>query len=151
MQILIPLASVYNSKKTKKRDRQMQVCTHLSRFALVSRSFPGRYAKKYPSYCIIAWVLTWQREKDSTSAAAEARSRLWSAPGTPFTTAPVRILAGNQNKRTATKTVLLFWQREKDSNPHIRSQSPLCYLYTIPLNARAIILKKRCLSRDYFA
>ena len=30
---------------------------------------------------------------------------------------------------------LLFWQREKDSNPHIRSQSPLCYLYTIPLNA----------------
>lgn len=25
------------------------------------------------------------------------------------------------------------WQREKDSNPHIRSQSPLCYLYTIPL------------------
>ena len=28
-----------------------------------------------------------------------------------------------------------IWQREKDSNPHIRSQSPLCYLYTIPLNA----------------
>lgn len=27
----------------------------------------------------------------------------------------------------------LLWQREKDSNPHIRSQSPLCYLYTIPL------------------
>ena len=25
------------------------------------------------------------------------------------------------------------WQREKDSNPHIRSQSPLCYHYTIPL------------------
>ena len=33
-----------------------------------------------------------------------------------------------------------LWQREKDSNPHIRSQSPLCYLYTIPLNASAIIL-----------
>ena len=31
------------------------------------------------------------------------------------------------------------WQREKDSNPHIRSQSPLCYLYTIPLNAKSII------------
>ena len=26
-----------------------------------------------------------------------------------------------------------IWQREKDSNPHIRSQSPLCYHYTIPL------------------
>ena len=33
----------------------------------------------------------------------------------------------------------LGWQREKDSNPHIRSQSPLCYLYTIPLNAKSII------------
>ena len=29
--------------------------------------------------------------------------------------------------------LLRCWQREKDSNPHIRSQSPLCYLYTIPL------------------
>ena len=28
---------------------------------------------------------------------------------------------------------LFLWQREKDSNPHIRSQSPLCYHYTIPL------------------
>ncbi len=43
----------------------VQVCTHLSLFALVSRVFPGRYAKKYPSYCIIAWVLTWRRVQDS--------------------------------------------------------------------------------------
>ena len=27
----------------------------------------------------------------------------------------------------------LFWQRVKDSNPHIQSQSLLCYLYTNPL------------------
>lgn len=26
-----------------------------------------------------------------------------------------------------------FWQRVKDSNPHIQSQSLLCYLYTNPL------------------
>ena len=26
------------------------------------------------------------------------------------------------------------WQREKDSNPHIQSQSLLCYPYTIPLH-----------------
>ena len=32
-----------------------------------------------------------------------------------------------------------FWQRRKDSNPHKRSQSPVCYLYTTPLNARIII------------
>ena len=37
----------------------MQVCTHLSRFALVSRIFPGRNAKKYTGYCIIACVPMW--------------------------------------------------------------------------------------------
>ena len=26
-----------------------------------------------------------------------------------------------------------LWQRVKDSNPHIQSQSLLCYLYTNPL------------------
>ena len=26
-----------------------------------------------------------------------------------------------------------FWQRVKDSNPHIQSQSLLCYPYTNPL------------------
>ena len=48
---------------TRKHDdpRQMQVCTHLSRFALVSRVFPGRYAKKYTGYCIIACVPMWVR------------------------------------------------------------------------------------------
>ncbi len=43
----------------------MHGCTHLSRFALVSRVFPGRNAKKYTGYCIIACVPMWQREKDS--------------------------------------------------------------------------------------
>lgn len=27
----------------------------------------------------------------------------------------------------------VFWQREKDSNPHKQSQSLSCYPYTIPL------------------
>ncbi len=39
----------------------MQDCTHLSRFALVSRFFPDRYAKKYTGYCIIACVPMWKR------------------------------------------------------------------------------------------
>ena len=30
-----------------------------------------------------------------------------------------------------------FWQRVKDSNPHIQSQSLLCYPYTNPLFLRA--------------
>ena len=42
----------------------MQDCTHLSRFALVSRFFPDRYAKKYTGYCIIACVPMWLRGKD---------------------------------------------------------------------------------------
>ena len=33
----------------------------------------------------------------------------------------------------------VFWQRMKDLNPHKRSQSPVCYHYTNPLNAYAII------------
>ena len=49
--------------------------------------------------------------------------------------------------KTAPDKPRRFWQREKDSNPHIRSQSPLCYLYTIPLNAKVIITKISDLSR----
>ena len=32
----------------------------------------------------------------------------------------------------------LLWQRVKDSNPHIQSQSLLCYLYTNPLYLSAV-------------
>ena len=45
------------------------------------------------------------------------------------------------------------WQREKDSNPHIQSQSLLCYLYTNPLyliGTIIIILKNAALSKSYF-
>ena len=45
----------------------MQVCSHLSRFALVSRGSRGRNAKKYTGYCIIACVPIWLRGKDSNS------------------------------------------------------------------------------------
>ena len=34
----------------------MQMCTHQSRFALVSRTSQTGYAKKYTGYCIIACV-----------------------------------------------------------------------------------------------
>ena len=36
-------------------------------------------------------------------------------------------------KKTPPVGGVLFWQRVKDLNPHIRSQSPLCYHYTNPL------------------
>ena len=35
--------------------------------------------------------------------------------------------------RNSIKITVDFWQRMRDSNPHKRSQSPVCYLYTNPL------------------
>ena len=48
-----------------------------------------------------------------------------------------------------------FWQRVKDSNPHIQSQSLLCYPYTNPLFVPAlagtsdIIADLRKMSREF--
>ena len=58
------LQSSKKTEKAKMRDWQMHGCTHLSRFALVSRVFPGRYAKKYTGFCIIACVPMWLRGED---------------------------------------------------------------------------------------
>ena len=33
-----------------------------------------------------------------------------------------------------------LWQRMRDSNPRKRSQSPVCYRYTNPLNQRSLII-----------
>ena len=41
--------------------------------------------------------------------------------------------AGAKKKKARQPELSRFWQREKDSNPHIQSQSLLCYPYTIPL------------------
>ena len=54
-----------------------------------------------------------------------------------------------EKKKSSQPKLRAFWQREKDSNPHIRSQSPLCYLYTIPLNAKSIIQSFCNLSRAW--
>lgn len=51
-------------------------------------------------------------------------------------------------KCTKDNMSLVLWQRMKDLNPHKRSQSPVCYHYTNPLNAYAIItILKRLSSR----
>ncbi|MBQ1290814.1 MAG: hypothetical protein IIY28_05635, partial [Lachnospiraceae bacterium] len=41
------------NRKNQYKIRQIQGCTHLSRFAFVSRVFPGRYAKKYTGYYVM--------------------------------------------------------------------------------------------------
>ena len=55
-------------------------------------------------------------------------------------------------KKRDTAKPCLFWQREKDSNPHIRSQSPLCYLYTIPLcsDEQKLLYRFRCVCQELF-
>ena len=47
-----------------------------------------------------------------------------------------------------------IWQREKDSNPHIRSQSPLCYHYTIPLcslDEHFLLYQRFCICQELIA
>ena len=49
---------------------------------------------------------------------------------------------------------LFLWQREKDSNPHIRSQSPLCYHYTIPLcslDEHLLLYQRFCICQELIA
>ena len=36
--------------------------------------------------------------------------------------------------------VVFLWQRNRDSNPNIQSQSLLCYRYTIPLSLFSLII-----------
>ena len=82
----------------------------------------------------------WQREKDSNGVPPfEANHDV--PTRSPLTRQPlgddivrVRIPPTRTLKKKSSQPKLrAFWQREKDSNPHIRSQSPLCYHYTIPL------------------
>ena len=44
----------------------------------------------------------------------------------------------------------VFWQRMRDSNPRKRSQSPVCYRYTNPLNATTLLYAKRTKSQGIF-
>ena len=45
-----------------------------------------------------------------------------------------------QNKKPTARVGSLFWQRNRDSNPNIQSQSLLCYRYTIPLSLFSLII-----------
>ena len=54
--------------------------------------FKAFQVKKRIAAFVETAILFWRTGWDSTCSAEQARSRLWSAPGTPFTPAPVRIL-----------------------------------------------------------
>ena len=90
----------------------------------------------------------WQREKDTSLLCGLAEP----APAVhPMGEGSNPSGSQKKQKSTAGWRCFLFWQREKDSNPHKRSQSPVCYHYTIPLNARAIIHAFGDLSRLFSA
>ncbi len=42
-------------------------------------------------------------------------------------------LTGQMKRKDRSLSAAVLWQRVKDSNPHKRSQSPVCYHYTNPL------------------
>ena len=44
-----------------------------------------------------------------------------------------------KKEKTPLRVSSLFWQRNRDSNPNIQSQSLLCYRYTIPLSLFSLI------------
>ena len=44
-----------------------------------------------------------------------------------------------KKEKTPQMGVFSFWQRNRDSNPNIQSQSLLCYRYTIPLSLFSLI------------
>ena len=51
-----------------------------------------------------------------------------------------RAYSAAKRKKTDHRMMVCFlWQRNRDSNPNIQSQSLLCYLYTIPLNIVQVI------------
>ena len=62
-------------------------------------------------------LLFWQREKDSTSAAAEARSRGKRATGTFSDAAPVRFPPGLLHKKTRPLGVCFFVERMRGIEP----------------------------------
>ena len=107
------------------------------------------------------WPAALLRRKSGTASAAEnaqGRLRYPHASKMPKE-GPVNGSKPQNKMRLVETSRILFWQREKDSNPHKQSQSLSCYPYTIPLSfvfcdpqltsAGLIIAKKRKLSRGF--
>ena len=97
--------------------------------AFPSHSFPYCYRKSYPFIDSLKPPVCWRFEAALPLQTAAASGCLF----TPSCYGIISISGKKYRIAIFVKIAILCWQREKDSNPHIRSQSPLCYLYTIPL------------------
>ena len=101
----------------------------------------------------------WQRKKDSNPQSAFGTSCANVPTRSPVlarANARERQICEGSNHKTNAKNAhprgwAFSWQRKKDSNPHKRSQSPVCYHYTIPLCANDIIQDFWNLSSLFFA
>ena len=90
-------------------------------------------------------LFVWWRRRDSTSAAAEAASRLWSAPGAPFTPTRVRIPLGFFQIKTAIPdgmaVLICLWGtkkmdlrfRQMDSNSRNTKLIGLCLMHLMTI------------------
>ena len=82
----------------------------------------------------------WQRMRDSMKSRCCRRS----AGGKQQSTGLLhsnRFESPTTTKNPDTRTgIWIIWQRMRDSNPRKRSQSPVCYRYTNPLNQRSLII-----------
>ena len=73
----------------------------------------------------------------------------------PLTFLPQNRCINKEKPQNHYDSEVIFWQRVKDSNPHIQSQSLLCYHYTNPLfvclpqRTDIIIAKRRKMSIDF--
>ena len=97
--------------------------------AFPSHSFPYCYRKSYHFIDSLKPPVYWRFEAALPLQTAAASGCLFM----PSCYGIISISGKKYRIAILVKIAILCWQREKDSNPHIRSQSPLCYLYTIPL------------------
>ncbi len=85
--------------------------------------------------------LRWLRMRDSIANLPQANCMVLPSVCTGQSNSPLDCLDSDRfesltlpTKKTTPYGVVFCWQRMRDSNPRKRSQSPVCYRYTNPLN-----------------
>ena len=96
-----------NSRETARKPDFSRKRPYFTQKPRNSRLCPGRQKR----------LLLWRRRRDLTCPAGQAGSRLWSAPGTPFTTAPVQIPECKKEPHPLDE--VLSWRRRRDLNPRV--------------------------------
>ena len=115
--------------------------------AFPSHSFPYCYRKSYHFIDSLKPPVYWRFEAALPLQTAAASGCLFM----PSCYGIISISGKKYRIAILVKIAILCWQREKDSNPHIRSQSPLCYHYTIPLcslDEHLLLYQRFCICQE---